>query len=210
MIGETDRRKNAARQGGKRTKAGFDVLWSFSMGSTSRALNNAPRKDGTSAFCVPHPFHKGRGVCATDPIDLPSHSLFKKKLWLVAELVLDMLDPEYKTGGWCLYASCKDTESEIDWHKDAHDVQYQYWAKLGHFQEEYVDFGGSDHDDCTRSFFGSRKEGQPYPILKCDTRGWHRIRRPGFTGISYSLCFFKMYDSTQTAIPPRFWPPVYV
>ena len=74
------------------------------MGSTSRALNSAPRKDGTSAFNLPHPFHKGRGVCHDDPLTLASHSMFKRKLWIVAELVLDLLDPDYKKGvGACMH-----------------------------------------------------------------------------------------------------------
>ena len=180
------------------------------MGSTARALNSSKRKDGTHAFSLPHPFHAGKGVCHEDPLTLKSHTDFKKKLWVIAGVVLDLLDPTYKEGGWCLYASCKDDAAEIKWHQDAHDVQYQYWAKLGCFENEFVDFGGSEYGDYTRTFFGSRTEGDPYPIVKCDTRGWHRVRKDDFAGISYSLAWFKMYDATQTCLPPRFWPPQYV
>jgi len=210
LIEETERRKGSKRQGGNRTKQGFDVLWSFSMGSTARPPKNGKRKDGTYAFDLPHPFFNGRMVCDEDPLLLKSHTDFKRKVWVIAGIVLDFLDPAYKEGGWALYASCKDDASEIKWHQDKHDVQYQYWAKLGCFENEFVDFGGSEHDDHTRTFFGSRREGEPYPIVKCDTRGWHRVRKANFKGVSYSLAWFKMYDSTQTCLPPRFWPPVYI
>ena len=221
MVAETAERKERARQGGNRTKVGFDVLWSWSMGSTSRPGRQkcGKRKDGTYAFDVPHNLKNGRSVCHTDPLQLESIAYFKKKLWIVAGLVLDILDPSYKEGGWCLYASCKDDASEINWHEDANDVLHQYWVKLGEFENEYVDFGSPEYTGSRkrtglrgldRSYFGSRKEGEPYPVLKCDTRGWHRTRKPNFEGVSYSLVFFKMYDSTQTSLPPRLWPPVYV
>ena len=189
--------------GGKRTKKGFNVLWSFSMGSCCRART-------TQTFSLPHPFYSGKGVCHADPLTLPSHTWFTRRLWVLADMVLGYLDPQYKEGGWCLYASCKDDAAEIDWHQDKFDVDYQYWVKLGCFENEFVDFGGREHGDYTRTFFGSRKEGDPYPVLKCDTRGWHRIRKPDFEGIGYSVCFFKMFDSRQTSLPPRFWPPVMV
>ncbi|KAK3241139.1 hypothetical protein CYMTET_49072 [Cymbomonas tetramitiformis] len=128
------------------------------MGSTARPPKNGKRKDGTIAFDLPHNLKKGRMVCHTDPLLLQSHTGFKRKLWVLAGFVLDYLDPGYKDGGWALYASCKDDAAEIEWHQDKNDVQYQYWAKLGTFENEFVDFGGSENQDKTHSFFGSREE----------------------------------------------------
>ena len=91
----------------KQMKAGFQVYWQFSMGNCSHQLGFAKRRDKSSAFDLVHPYWPTRGVNTADPLTLASHTDFKRKMWILGGIALDLIDSEYRKGGYCLHASCK-------------------------------------------------------------------------------------------------------
>ncbi|KAK3235621.1 hypothetical protein CYMTET_54182 [Cymbomonas tetramitiformis] len=128
-----------------------------------------------------------------------------KVMLILGGIALDLIDPEYMKWGYCMYASCKRPgSSEVDWHVDQHDVQFQYWTMLGGFTGVKAIFDGEDASDMTRSFFGSRSASEPYTVLiKCNARARHAVHTPDMRGVTYSISWFKMYDSEQLEMPAR-------
>ena len=120
------------------------------------------------------------------------------KAYCIARMILLAIDPDFAAGEYVVQFAYMKGGGYVDWHKDGHDISYQYDLCLGDFSGAYLRAYKHDHKK-------SHKATQPYhefdiknKILKFDGRLPHELVTDDFRGERFSVIFYKTYDHRKT------------
>ena len=181
----------------KTKKVRFNLEWAFLLGEgTTSAL-------GAKSFETPHNFKPGKGVCLTK-VETRTLPKWKLKLWDLSKQLITLIDPDFAAGEFVVNYSCMSKpEQYVKKHVDSEDISHQYALTLG-------DYNGAtlrmyDDEDHVLGEFDYYKR-----PCKFDGRLPHEVITDNFTGIRFTLVWFKCYDHRKTEADPIFTTPCYV
>jgi hypothetical protein len=181
----------------KTKKVKFNLEWAFLLGEgTTSAL-------GAKSFETPHNFKPGKGVCLTkvETRALPS---WKLKLWDLSNQLITLIDPDFAAGEYVVNYSCMSKpEQYVKKHVDSEDISHQYALTLGDYDGAKVRM--YDDEDHVLGEFDYYKR-----PCKFDGRLPHEVITDNFTGIRFTLVWFKCYDHRKTEADPIFSTPCYI
>ena len=153
-----------------------------------------------------HNIWESKGVSITPVEEQKTKEMWEKELWKLCRELLNIIDPEYAEGEYCVQYACIDDAKKhhVGKHVDQYNISHQYALALG-------DYSGCSlrvydkQDNVIGDYDYYRK------MLKLDGRLPHELVMNNFKGTRYSLIFFKNYDRLRPVEDPIMEePPYYV
>jgi hypothetical protein len=122
--------------------------------------------------------------------------------YLIARAIITAVDEDFAAGEYVVQFAYMKGGGHVGWHKDAHDISYQYALSLGDFSGATLRVYKRDHKKGQRATQPFHEFDYRNKIVKFDGRRPHEVVTDKFEGERFTVIFYKSYDHRKTAPDP--------